>query len=77
MTEHKNELLHSQFGMNYASLPELYRKGSVLVRRKMLVEVKRTDEGQPVMRERSAIAVVHEDIIQDRFWRDHPHILDS
>mmetsp|Transcript_15978 Transcript_15978/g.34684 ORF Transcript_15978/g.34684 Transcript_15978/m.34684 type:complete len:259 (+) Transcript_15978:1126-1902(+) len=77
LTEHKNELLHSQFGLNYASLPEMYRKGSVLVRRRMLVEVKRTEEGEPVMRERSDIAVLHEDIIQDRFWEENLHVLDS
>jgi tRNA(His) 5'-end guanylyltransferase len=28
----KNELLFSQFGINYNSLPELYRKGTILLK---------------------------------------------
>ena len=31
MSADKNELLFSQFGINYNNLPEIYRKGSVLI----------------------------------------------
>jgi len=77
LTEHKNELLHSKFGVNYAALPELYRKGSTLIRRHVLTEVKKMTDGRPVMRERPSIPILHEDIIKDGFWIDNPHILNS
>ena len=31
MSSEKNELLFSEFGVNYNTLPELYRKGTVLI----------------------------------------------
>lgn len=33
LSDFKNELLFSRFGINYNSLPEMYKKGSVLIRR--------------------------------------------
>lgn len=31
MSSDKNEILFSRFNINYAKLPEMYRKGSVIV----------------------------------------------
>ena len=32
LSEHKHELLHTRFGINYAKLPEMFRRGTVLQR---------------------------------------------
>ncbi|KAI8469703.1 MAG: histidine tRNA 5'-guanylyltransferase [Monoraphidium minutum] len=71
----KNELLFSRFGINYNELPEQFRKGSVVVRVRDRVVVKHRDDGTPVERERPGVAVLHDDIIGDAFWREHPDIL--
>ncbi|GLC49307.1 hypothetical protein PLESTB_000205100 [Pleodorina starrii] len=71
----KNELLFRDFGINYAHLPEQFKKGSVVVRQKALVEVKRREDGSPVMRERALPTVLHVDIIRDEFWKANPHLL--
>ncbi|XP_060071281.1 probable tRNA(His) guanylyltransferase [Ylistrum balloti] len=91
LSSDKNELLFSDFSLNYNSLPELYRKGSVLIR------VKDTDTERPTDRElqngvRSLsvsfeyhldpsskpprINILHSDIIGEKFWQEHPEILD-
>eukprot|EP00892_Ulva_mutabilis_P001933 jgi/Ulvmu1/11740/UM008_0153.1 len=74
LTEHKNELLFTQFGINYAKLPEQFRKGSVVVREDREVTSKNT-RGEEVTRTKRLPAVIHVDIIRDKFWDDHPEIL--
>ena len=39
----KNEILFSQFGINYNTLPAMFRKGSILVRER----VEGDEEGRP------------------------------
>jgi tRNA(His) guanylyltransferase len=67
----KNELLFSQFGINYNNVPDQYRKGSVIVRIKQL----EADGGGQNSKSRLRIKVLHVDIIQDEFWNLHPEIL--
>ncbi|GFR47391.1 hypothetical protein Agub_g9107 [Astrephomene gubernaculifera] len=71
----KNELLFRDFGINYAHLPDQFKKGSVVIRQKALLEVKRREDGSPVLRERSVPTVMHADIIRDDFWEAHPQLL--
>lgn len=70
----KNELLFSQFGINYAKEPEMYRKGSTVYK-----EVKSVDEvsasGKNVTRQRTVVSTTHEDLIGDTFW-DRTRLLD-
>eukprot|EP00041_Stephanoeca_diplocostata_P037286 m.1402100 g.1402100 ORF g.1402100 m.1402100 type:complete len:156 (-) comp25009_c0_seq36:891-1358(-) len=40
----KNEILFSQFGINYNNEPPMFRKGSIVVRRDVLVEKRVTDQ---------------------------------
>lgn len=75
LADFKNEMLFSQFGINYSDLPAQFRKGSVVLRRREDVVVKHKPDGTPVVRQRSSIVVVHEDIIGDRFYQDNPSIL--
>ncbi|KAK3234087.1 hypothetical protein CYMTET_55653 [Cymbomonas tetramitiformis] len=75
LTEHKNALLHDQFCINYNDLDPLYRKGSIVLRKREMQEVKQKADGTPVMRERSKLVVIHDDMIRDSFWQEHPHLL--
>ncbi|KAI8809783.1 tRNAHis guanylyltransferase-domain-containing protein [Cladochytrium replicatum] len=70
----KNELLFTQYGINYNSLPALYRKGSVLYRKDEM-KVEQGRNGEPVTRKRNIVCVDHVDIIGDAFWTLHANIL--
>ena len=67
----KNELLFSQFSLNYATLPDMHRKGSLLRRATAPEAVKTREDGSHVMRPRTRVVVQHVDIIGDAFWRDN------
>ncbi|KAF8316831.1 tRNAHis guanylyltransferase [Clavulina sp. PMI_390] len=63
----KNEILFSQFGVNYNHLPAMYRKGSILLRQRS----KGLGQGQADFMNSMVIAVHHEDLIGDAFWAAH------
>ncbi|MDI1490248.1 MAG: tRNA-His guanylyltransferase [Ramalina farinacea] len=82
----KNEILFSQFGINYNNEPELFKKGSVLYR--VVSEsfpihlIQRPDtisktqaEKQRKLRQKATIQKEHVDIIQDAFWEANPYLL--
>ncbi len=46
-----------------------------MVRRRVPVEVKRRDDGSPVVRERTLPVVLWTDIIRDDFWSENPELL--
>jgi tRNA(His) guanylyltransferase len=77
LADFKNELLFSQFGINYNELPDQFKKGSVVIRveKKHIVEGRTTASGEPVVRTKRVPTVLHVDIIKDAFWKDHPEIL--
>lgn len=74
LTDFKNDLLFSEFGINYAKLPERFRKGSVVVRQENEVTTTNS-KGEQVTRVKRVPMVLHVDIIRDQFWQDHPEIL--
>ncbi|XP_068665006.1 tRNA(His) guanylyltransferase 1 [Aristolochia californica] len=74
-TQEKNELLFQQFGINYNTLPAIFRKGSSVFRDKVEDIVKFSENGEPVKRLRTKVVVKHCDIIGTGFWEEHPHIL--
>ncbi|KAF5179624.1 tRNA(His) guanylyltransferase [Thalictrum thalictroides] len=76
-TQDKNELLFQQFNINYSNLPAIFRKGSCVFKDKVEEIVKHTERGDPVKRLRKKVVVSHCDVIGDRFWKDHPWILDE
>ncbi|CAD5163179.1 unnamed protein product [Musa acuminata subsp. malaccensis] len=71
----KNELLFRQFNVNYDKLPQMFRKGSCVYRKKVEEVVKLDDTGNPVTRTRSKVVVEHMDIIGPKFWSELPYIL--
>ncbi|KAJ7548619.1 hypothetical protein O6H91_07G019600 [Diphasiastrum complanatum] len=72
--DYKNELLYTQFGINYSTLPEIFRKGSSLFRRKE-EEIVKFKDGLPIKRIRSKVVVEHCDIISQQFWEEHAYII--
>ena len=66
----KNEILFSQFGINYNCEPEMFRKGTVLIRKKVPVAL----EGGGV-REKSQVLQCHCDVIGDTFWKENSQLL--
>ncbi|KAK1305863.1 tRNA(His) guanylyltransferase 1 [Acorus calamus] len=75
--QEKNDLLFEKFGINYNTLPAIFRKGSC-VYREMVEEVGKLDKnGCPVKRTRKKVTVGHFDIIKTEFWREHPYILEE
>lgn len=64
----KNEILFSKFGINYNNLPEMYRKGTILLRKN--VEVPKRDGKRTQI-----IVPFFVDLIRDPFWQKHSEIL--
>ncbi|CAG8574041.1 10583_t:CDS:10, partial [Diversispora eburnea] len=70
VSSEKNELLFSQFNINYNKLPEMFRKGSVLIRKE--VDIKTTCEnGMEITRKKKVVLILHDDIIGDKFWKEN------
>ncbi|GAU90337.1 hypothetical protein RvY_02766 [Ramazzottius varieornatus] len=67
----KNEILFSQFGVNYNNLSQLYRKGTVLMKALGSNLCAAGDGDKPS----DTILSLNEDIIRDDFWKAHPEIL--
>lgn len=64
----KNELLFTDFGINYNNEPAMYRKGTILVRKRISV---------PELggKERLMVVPLYRDMIQEDFWREHSEII--
>ncbi|KAJ1884149.1 tRNA-His guanylyltransferase, partial [Kickxella alabastrina] len=74
LSQDKNELLFSEFGINYNDEPEIFKKGSVVIRDKELIDVV-DSKGVVTKRTKIIVKVVHRDIIKEKFWDEHPEIL--
>lgn len=67
LSSDKNEILFSEFNTNYNNEPSMYRKGTILIRKR----VKRPEDGKYV----EIVIPLHEDLIQDSFWAINNEIL--
>lgn len=63
----KNEILFSEFGINYNNEPLIFKKGTILIRKRI-----KHPKHQKI---RQVILPLHEDLIQDRFWEVNSEIL--
>eukprot|EP00116_Pleurobrachia_bachei_P008513 sb/3468775/ len=63
----KNEILFSEFGLNYNDEPAVYRKGSTIV------WISTVDE--ETKRKKKVLEVLHCDIIGDKFWEERPELI--
>ncbi|XP_019901184.2 probable tRNA(His) guanylyltransferase isoform X1 [Esox lucius] len=80
----KNEIMFSEFDINYNNEPLVHRKGTALIWEKMeetvtkRVKLPNEDEKEvPVTRFRRRVSACHCDIIGDQFWEEHPDILED
>ncbi|KAG5853470.1 hypothetical protein ANANG_G00073800 [Anguilla anguilla] len=79
----KNEILFSEFNINYNNEPLIHRKGTSLIWEKVdetttkQVRVSNEDKEVAVTRSRKRVSAHHCDIIGDQFWTEHPDILES
>lgn len=67
----KNEILFSQFGINYNNEPDQLKKGTTIIKRKE--EITLPDGDTKV---RTKVVELSCDIIGDQFWVENPHLLE-
>ncbi|VVD01751.1 unnamed protein product [Leptidea sinapis] len=62
----KNEILFKEFNMNYNKEPEIFKRGTVLLRK----SVSKENSGKP-----SAVIVdIHDDMLKEKFWHKHSYL---
>lgn len=64
----KNEILFSKFGINYNTIDPMFRKGTILLRKRIQIP------NLPNVK-RQLIIPLYEDMIRDKFWKEHAEIL--
>lgn len=64
----KNEILFTTFGINYNNLPEMYRKGTILVWKNVQIPCLNN-------KRRQLIVPLFTDLIREQFWEKHSEIL--
>ncbi|KAJ1643399.1 tRNA-histidine guanylyltransferase 1-like [Coemansia asiatica] len=74
LSKDKNELLFSEFEINYNNEPAIFKKGSVIIREKVLIDVVDA-QGKMTKRTKTEVAILHCDIIKNAFWNENPDIL--
>lgn len=78
----KNEILFSEFGINYNNEPAIYRKGTIIVRLAKDLRDPRGLSDRQLQREekklkKAVLEVLHVDLIGDEFWNSRPWLLES
>ncbi|XP_034740018.1 probable tRNA(His) guanylyltransferase isoform X2 [Etheostoma cragini] len=80
----KNEILFSEFDINYNTEPALHRKGTTLIwekRDETVLKRMKLPSGEEkdvaATRSRRRVEAHHCDIIGERFWEDHPNVLED
>jgi len=81
LSSDKNEMLFTEFDLNYNDENAMFRKGTCQIWETYLDCVQKTDNDKTgkidecVTRERKRVTELYVDIIGDTFWKDHPDIL--
>ncbi|XP_025829713.1 probable tRNA(His) guanylyltransferase [Agrilus planipennis] len=68
LSSDKNEILFSEFGINYNNEPVMFKKGTILIRKR----IKIPDQNKS----RLVIVPLYEDLMQDKFWNEHSELLE-
>ena len=83
----KNEILFSQFSINYNNEPDQFKKGTTLYRKMVEIpldsvmseeeisKMSGRDKGRLKFKLRTVVDEFTGDIIQDDFWDSNPHLL--
>lgn len=80
LSKDKHEILFSKFNINYNNEKPMFRKGSFIIPiTSKAATTTTTTSPPPIKQPRISISnkfqIVHEDIISDSFWKQHPHLL--
>ena len=70
----KNEILFSEFGINYNNEPAQFKKGTTIIKKKVAVPCENGDGSATKLR--SKLVHLDCDIIGEEFWTEHPHLLE-
>lgn len=62
----KNEILFSEFGINYNTLPAMFRKGTILVTKQIKYDGGKT---------KKVVVPIYDDLIKDKFWKENDELL--
>jgi tRNA(His) guanylyltransferase len=62
----KNEILFSEFGINYNNLPAIFRKGTILLTKQVKF---------PGSKKKKVIVPIYDDLIREKFWIEHDELL--
>lgn len=62
----KNELLFSEFGINYNDLPPIFKKGTILMTKQIEVSGKK----------KKVVVPIYDDLIKEKFWMDNDELLE-
>lgn len=65
----KNEILFTEFDINYNNLPAMFRKGTILLTKKIKI-----DEGNKT---KKMVIPIYDDLIREKFWKEHDELLDK
>ncbi len=87
LSDFKNEMLFTQFGLNYSKLDPMFRKGSLFVRtfkvdeeKKQKIEAILNENPNAKIsppRRKACFELVHIDLIQEDFWKENfPELYD-
>ncbi|KAF9618438.1 hypothetical protein IFM89_001161 [Coptis chinensis] len=75
-TPDKNDLLYKQFGIDYNTLPAMFRKGSFIFRDKVEEIVQHRENGcGHIQKVQMKVIIEHCDIIGESFWKENPHLI--
>ncbi|GAB1604501.1 probable tRNA(His) guanylyltransferase, partial [Argonauta hians] len=78
MSSDKNELLFSEFNINYNNLPEIYRKGTILLQQKITRESQSLEPtcNKDSKKYQPRILSCNIDMIGKQFWIDYSYLLE-
>lgn len=65
MSAEKNEILFQEFNINYNEELEIFKRGTILLRKNHI----ENNTGK------SVIVDVHDDMLKEKFWKEHSKIL--
>lgn len=63
----KNEILFQEFGINYNDELEIFKRGTILLRKSL--------QDRDIMR--NIIVDVHDDMLKEKFWQEHSDLLST
>lgn len=63
----KNEILFTDFGINYNSLPAMFRKGTILITKQIKLEGSK---------KKKVVIPIYDDLIKEKFWKENDELLD-